>query len=126
MTRAVTGLVFNIQKYSIQDGPGIRTTVFLKGCPLRCQWCHNPESQSTEAELSIAEDRCAQSYPPLEAVHEDGHLSACFRKNGPSGSALSTRTNLRRSMPTATFSSGRRSTKRSGLYFWKPSPPACR
>ena len=42
-----TGLVFDIQEFSIEDGPGIRTTVFLKGCPLRCQWCHNPESQSS-------------------------------------------------------------------------------
>ena len=39
----LTGLIFNIQKFSIHDGPGIRTTVFTKGCPLRCQWCHNPE-----------------------------------------------------------------------------------
>ena len=39
------GIVFNIQKFSIHDGPGIRTTVFLKGCPLRCKWCANPESQ---------------------------------------------------------------------------------
>lgn len=39
------GLVFNIQHYAIHDGPGLRTTVFLKGCPMRCQWCHNPESQ---------------------------------------------------------------------------------
>ena len=41
------GLIFNIQKFSIHDGPGIRTTVFLKGCPLRCRWCANPESQSS-------------------------------------------------------------------------------
>ena len=41
-----TGIVFNIQKFSLHDGPGIRTVVFLKGCPLRCKWCANPESQS--------------------------------------------------------------------------------
>ena len=52
------GLVFNIQKYSIEDGPGIRTTVFLKGCPLRCWWCHNPESQSPEPEVVTVESRC--------------------------------------------------------------------
>ena len=53
-----SGLVFNIQKYSIQDGPGIRTTVFLKGCPLDCWWCHNPESQSPEPEITVIEGRC--------------------------------------------------------------------
>lgn len=52
------GIVFNIQKYSIHDGPGIRTTVFLKGCPLRCLWCHNPESQSFRPELVFYEKRC--------------------------------------------------------------------
>ncbi len=45
------GLIFNIQKYSIHDGPGIRTTVFLKGCPLCCQWCSNPESQNPRPQL---------------------------------------------------------------------------
>lgn len=44
---AANGFVFDIKKYSINDGPGIRTTVFLKGCPLKCWWCHNPESQRT-------------------------------------------------------------------------------
>jgi len=45
------GIVFNIQKFSLHDGPGIRTVVFLKGCPLRCRWCANPESQQSEPQL---------------------------------------------------------------------------
>lgn len=52
------GKVFNIMKYSIHDGPGIRTTVFLKGCPLNCQWCHNPEGQGLDQELMYRPDRC--------------------------------------------------------------------
>jgi pyruvate formate lyase activating enzyme len=52
------GLIFNIQKYSIHDGPGVRTTVFLKGCPLRCWWCHNPESQPAEPQVRIDGRRC--------------------------------------------------------------------
>ena len=54
------GIVFNLQRYSIQDGPGIRTTVFLKGCPLRCRWCHNPEGWSREPEVVVLEGRCIQ------------------------------------------------------------------
>lgn len=50
--------VFNIQPYSIHDGPGIRTTVFLKGCPLTCLWCQNPESQKMENQLLVVRDRC--------------------------------------------------------------------
>ncbi len=46
-----TGTIFNIQKYSVNDGPGIRTVVFFKGCPLRCKWCANPESQSTQPQI---------------------------------------------------------------------------
>jgi pyruvate formate lyase activating enzyme len=53
-----TGLVFNLQKYSVQDGPGIRTTVFLKGCPLCCEWCHNPESISPRREIIVVAQRC--------------------------------------------------------------------
>jgi pyruvate formate lyase activating enzyme len=53
-----TGIVFNIQRFSIHDGPGIRTTVFLKGCPLRCAWCHNPESQDPKPQVVLLEGRC--------------------------------------------------------------------
>lgn len=52
------GMVFNIQKYSVHDGPGIRTVVFLKGCPLRCGWCSNPESWSLHPTLSINSKVC--------------------------------------------------------------------
>ena len=52
------GVIFNIQHYSIHDGPGIRTTVFMKGCPLRCLWCQNPESQTTRPELFFNHDNC--------------------------------------------------------------------
>ena len=58
MTDELTGTVYDIQGFSIQDGPGIRTTVFLKGCPLRCPWCHSPESQRFQAQLSWIAMRC--------------------------------------------------------------------
>lgn len=51
-------LAFNIQKYAIHDGAGIRTTVFFKGCPLSCRWCHNPESQRYQRELMFHQERC--------------------------------------------------------------------
>jgi len=54
----MTGQIFNIQKYALHDGPGIRTTVFFKGCPLSCKWCHNPESIRTEQELTFNENKC--------------------------------------------------------------------
>lgn len=54
----VTGIVFNIQHYSVHDGPGIRSNIFLKGCPLACRWCSNPESQSPRPELAFKEGRC--------------------------------------------------------------------
>lgn len=52
------GLVFDIQRFSIHDGPGIRTTVFLKGCPLSCLWCHNPESQDPKPEIFFTASKC--------------------------------------------------------------------
>ncbi len=58
ITDAVTGWIFDIKKFALHDGPGIRTTVFCKGCPLRCVWCHNPESMALGAELSFLVDKC--------------------------------------------------------------------
>ena len=52
------GTIFNIQRFSTHDGPGIRTVVFMKGCPLNCSWCHNPESKSTKPEIFFKEDLC--------------------------------------------------------------------
>ena len=53
-----TGRLYDIQGFSVQDGPGIRTTAFLKGCPLRCPWCHSPESQAFNKQLSWMSMRC--------------------------------------------------------------------
>jgi pyruvate formate lyase activating enzyme len=55
---SLSGVVFDVQRYSLGDGPGIRTTVFLKGCPLRCRWCQNPESFSPVPEIAFRPDRC--------------------------------------------------------------------
>ena len=80
-TGQTKGRVFNIQRYSIHDGAGIRTLVFLKGCPLRCLWCCNPESQKSQTELGFIESRCVGSdicgapcvsVCPLKAIHLSG------------------------------------------------------
>lgn len=56
----MTGTIFDIQRFSVHDGPGIRTTVFMKGCPLRCKWCHNPEGLSRSIQLQYFEEACIQ------------------------------------------------------------------
>ena len=58
MEKTQEGLIFNIQKFSVNDGGGIRTIVFLNGCPLRCQWCANPESQQLTPQLMYRENLC--------------------------------------------------------------------
>jgi pyruvate formate lyase activating enzyme len=58
MNKLLTGKIYDIQGFSLQDGPGIRTTVFLKGCPLRCPWCHSPESQEFCSQLSWMSIKC--------------------------------------------------------------------
>src|SRR5450830_801783 len=54
----MSGMVFNVMHYALHDGPGIRTVVFLKGCPLAGRWCHNPESQTPRPELMVVAERC--------------------------------------------------------------------
>ena len=54
----MNGTIFDIQRFSVHDGPGIRTTVFMKGCPLRCRWCHNPEGLSPVPQLQYMEQEC--------------------------------------------------------------------
>lgn len=51
-------IVFDVQKFALHDGPGIRTTIFLKGCPLNCIWCHNPESKRLKPQLGFLAKNC--------------------------------------------------------------------
>jgi pyruvate formate lyase activating enzyme len=66
----LTAFTFNVQQFSTEDGPGIRTTVFLKGCPLRCAWCHNPEGMSPHPELMWYDVRCVAARECLRVCAE--------------------------------------------------------
>jgi pyruvate formate lyase activating enzyme len=74
------GIVFDIRKYSIHDGPGIRTTVFFKGCPLHCWWCHNPEGQFPGVEIILRSARCIRCGACVEACP---HGAAGLGEAGP-------------------------------------------
>jgi pyruvate formate lyase activating enzyme len=63
----LTGLISEIQRFSLHDGPGIRTTVFLKGCPLSCQWCHNPELIKPEREVFLNSSLCINCYDCIDS-----------------------------------------------------------
>ena len=71
-----TGTIFNIQKCSIHDGPGIRTLVFFKGCPLRCKWCANPESQSFGPQIMNMYSRCVSCMMCIDVCEKK-----CFYKS---------------------------------------------
>jgi len=66
-----SGVTFNVQRFSTEDGPGIRTTVFMKGCPLRCKWCHNPEGLSPQPELVWYDVRCIGARGCLKVCPEE-------------------------------------------------------
>jgi pyruvate formate lyase activating enzyme len=80
MSDAPRGKIFNIQYFCVHDGPGIRTTVFFKGCPLRCRWCHNPEGISIKRHLSFSDRKCilcgacAQACPLVHSIVDGRHL----------------------------------------------------
>lgn len=67
------GIVFDIQRCSLRDGPGIRTTVFLKGCPLRCIWCHNPESYERQTQVAFLPERCTACLRCAEVCEHQAH-----------------------------------------------------
>ena len=80
------GMVFDIQRFSVHDGPGIRVNIFLKGCALRCRWCHNPEGLRPESQLLFHEEacigcgRCAAVCPHGVYVQKDGLRRIFFER----------------------------------------------
>ncbi|MBI5034453.1 MAG: glycyl-radical enzyme activating protein [Chloroflexi bacterium] len=86
----LTALTFNVQQFSTEDGPGIRTTVFMKGCPLRCAWCHNPEGMSPHRDLVWYDARCIAARECLRVcpVRQDGILPYSALTLTPSGMTI--------------------------------------
>ena len=80
------GIVFDIKRGVTKDGPGLRTSVFLKGCPLRCAWCHNPESQSPEMQMAVTTDEICGREMTVQEVMEEVRRDKAFY--GPSGGGV--------------------------------------
>ena len=88
------GIIFDIQRFAVHDGPGIRTTVFLKGCSCRCGWCHNPESMARKPQLEFYPARCVSCGKCFSACPEGAHILAggdldAGKGGGAGGGALS-------------------------------------
>jgi pyruvate formate lyase activating enzyme len=91
------GIIFDIKRYAIHDGPGVRTTVFFKGCSLRCPWCHNPEGIAPEPELMVSENRCPKDCflcipecPESALTKDDGRIVVDTSKCNLCGHCLET------------------------------------
>ena len=77
------GVVFDIKRGGVKDGPGFRTSVFLKGCPLRCAWCHNPESQAPEIQRAVTTDEvCGREMSVDEVMAEVLRDAVFYRTSG--------------------------------------------
>lgn len=74
---SATGIVFDIKQLAVFDGPGIRTTVFMKGCPLRCRWCHNPEGLSFKPQLMVSKNSCIHCGKCTQVCHHQEHCVVC-------------------------------------------------
>jgi len=83
------GTIFNLQRYAVHDGPGIRMTVFLKGCPLRCWWCHNPESQSSAIETFAQNNRQIGREMTVDALLRDIEKERIFFDESDGGVTFS-------------------------------------
>ena len=79
------GIVFDIKRGGVKDGPGIRTSVFLKGCPLRCAWCHNPESQAPEIQRAVTTDEVCGREMSVEEVMAEVLRDAVFYRTSGGG-----------------------------------------
>lgn len=92
--RKADGVVFEVREFCLHDGPGVRTTVFFKGCPLRCAWCHNPEGLSPEPETLFKQQKCAHCGNCLRGGEcpQDARV-ACGRRWTPEDLARELRTN---------------------------------